>query len=74
MMKALNLKLVVLLEYQNIKNIFTKGYVLNWSEVFVIATIKNRGHMSLVISEEKKLLEHFTKKEMQKSKSKRILC
>ena len=40
----------------------------------MIAKIKNRGHMLLVISEEKKLLERFTKKEMQKSKSKRIFC
>ena len=33
---------MVLLEYQNIKNIFAKCYVPNWSEeVFVIKRIKN---------------------------------
>ena len=31
-----------MLEYQNIKNIFAKGYVRNWSEeVFVIKKVKN---------------------------------
>ena len=41
-MKVLNLKLVIMLEYQNKKNIFTKGYVPNWSEeFFVIKKVKN---------------------------------
>ena len=46
--------------------IFAKGYVLNWSEeVFVNKKVKKalcRGHISLVILTEKKLLEPFTKK------------
>ena len=39
--KVLNLQLVILLEYQNIK-IFAKGYVPKWSEeAFVIKKVKN---------------------------------
>ena len=30
--KVLNVKLVILLEYQKYKNIFPKGYTTNWSE------------------------------------------
>ena len=62
-----NLKLVLLLEYQNIKKIFAKGYVPNWSEeVFLIKKVKNTvpGHMLLVILTEKKLV--FTKKNCKK--------
>ena len=47
------------------KNIFSKGYIPNWSEkVFVIKKAKNQfhGHMLLMISMVKKLLEHFMKK------------
>ena len=40
--KIVNLKLVIMLEFQNIKNIFAKGYLPNWSEeVFVVSKIKN---------------------------------
>ena len=40
--KILNLKLVILLEYQNIKTLFTIGCTPNWSqEVFVIKKVKN---------------------------------
>ena len=39
-MKIINLKLVILLEYKNIKKIFAKGYVQNCSEkVFVIKKV-----------------------------------
>ena len=39
--KLPNLKLVLMLEYQNIKILNMKGYVLNWSEdVFVIKKVK----------------------------------
>ena len=31
MIKILNLKLVIFLEYQKYKNIFAKGYVPSWS-------------------------------------------
>ena len=47
------------------KNIFAKGYTPNWSEeVFVISKIKIQlhGHMLLMISMVKKLLEHFMKR------------
>ena len=47
------------------KNVFAKGYMRNWSEeVFVISKIKKKfhGHMLLMISMVKKLLEHFMKK------------
>ena len=47
------------------KNIFAKGYTPNWSEeVFVISKIKIQlhGHMLLMISMVKKLLELFMKK------------
>ena len=51
------------------KNIFAKGYVLNWSEeFFVIRKVKTlcRGHMLLVILMEKKCFERFTKKNCKK--------
>ena len=47
------------------KNIFTRGYIPNWSEeVFVITKVKTlfRGHILLVILKMKKLLERFTKR------------
>ena len=47
-----NLKLVLLLEYQNIKNIFAKGYVPNWSEeVFLIKKVKNAVPWTYVITD-----------------------
>ena len=40
--KILNLKFVIMLENQNIKNIFAKYYIPNWSEeVFVIKRLKS---------------------------------
>ena len=51
------------------KNIFTKGYVPNWSEeVFLLQKLKIlfRGHMLLVILKTKKLLERFMKKNCKK--------
>ena len=47
------------------KKSFAKGYTPNWSEeVFVIKKLKMQfhGHMLLMISTVKKLLEHFMKK------------
>ena len=47
------------------KNIFGKGYNPNWSgEVFVVSKIKIQffGHMLLMVSMVKKLLEHSMKK------------
>ena len=52
MINILNLKLVILLEYQKIKNIFAKGFVPNWSEeVFVIKKVKNTVPRTYVISD-----------------------
>ena len=52
MIKIVNQKLVVLLEYQNIKDIFAKVYVPNWSEeVFVNKKIKNTVPWAYVISD-----------------------
>ena len=49
--KILNLKLVILLEHQNLKH-FGKGYVWNWSEeVFVIKKVKNTVPWAYVISD-----------------------
>ena len=48
MMSLLSLKLVILLEYQNI---FAKGYTPNWSEeVFVIKKFKNTVPWTYVIN------------------------
>ena len=52
MIKILNLKLVILLEHQNIKINFAKSYVPNWSEeVFVIKNVKNIKTWTYVISD-----------------------
>ena len=49
--KVVNLKLVVLLEYQNIETIFAKEYVRNSSaEVFHITKVKNTDSWTYVIS------------------------
>ena len=49
------------------KNIFSKGYVPNWSEkVFVITNVKNAVPWTLVILKAKKLLERFMKKNCKK--------
>ena len=49
--KVLNLKLVIILEYDNI-NIFAKGYVPNWSEKdFVIKKVRNIVPWTYVISD-----------------------
>ena len=70
MIEILNLKLVILLGYQNIKNIFAKGYFPNWSEeVLVIKRIKNNVLCTYVISDFKgnEIAGKFFKKELQKT-------
>ena len=48
----LNLKLVIVSEYRNTKNIFAKGYTQNWSEeIFIINKIKNRIPWTYVVSD-----------------------
>ena len=61
-MKIVNQKLVVLLEYQNIKDIFAKVYVPNWSEeVFVNKKVKNTVLWAYVISDLKGTLMQIWK-------------
>ena len=66
--KILNLKLVILLEHQNLKH-FGKGYVRNWSEeVFVIKKVKNTVPWTYVVSDLKgeELVGTFYEKELNK--------
>ena len=52
MIKILNLKLVILLEYQNIKSFFAKFYIPNWSEKgYVIKKFKNTVQSTYAISD-----------------------
>ena len=74
MIKILNFKLVIMLEYQNKKNIFAKGYTTNWSrEVFVISKI-NHGRWTYVINdlshEHIRTMEDFMKKNRKKTNQK----
>ena len=61
MIKILNLKLVIMLEYQNIKVFLQKVTSI------LVRRILFRGHMLLMILTEKKLLEVFNEKELQKT-------
>ena len=64
-----------MLEYQNIKKMFPKGYVPNWSkEVFVITKDKNTFPWAYVISalKDEEIAGMFYKKELQKKWSKRV--
>ena len=57
------------------ENIFAKGYIPNWyEEDFAIKKIKNTVPWTFVISilTEKKLLDHFTKKQLQKTNKKEL--
>ena len=57
------------------KNIFAKGYTPNWSEeVFVVIKLKIEflGHMLLMISVVKKVLERFMKKNYKRLISKNL--
>ena len=68
-------KLTIFLEYQNIKNIFAKGYVPNWSDkVFVIAKVKNTAPWKNVISDlnRKKLLKCSAKNNRKKPNQKQF--
>ena len=70
MIKMLNFKLVIMLEYQN-KNIFAKGYTPKWSEeVFVIS--KNILPRTQVINDliVEEIIGTFYEKELQKMNQK----
>ena len=63
MIKIQNLKLAIMLEYQNVK-MRLQGYTPNWSaENYGIKKVKNTVSWTLMILilMEKKFLEHFTK-------------
>ena len=69
MIKILNLKLVILLEYQNIKTFLQKAmFQIGVKKFLRLKNLKTlcRGHMLLVILKVRKLLEHFTKKNWKK--------
>ena len=75
MMEILNLKLVILVEYQHIK-IFLQyaKFQIGCEEVFLIKTVKKklfRGHILTVFLKAKKLQESFTKRNC-KNKSRRV--
>ena len=67
-MKILDLKLVIMWEYQKYKNIFAKGCTPNWLEkVFVIKEVKNTVPWTYLISDHngQGIFEAFYEKEMQ---------
>ena len=68
MMKILNLKLVILLEYQNIKTFLQKLIFQIGLRKFLLQKLKILlcGHMLLVILKVKELLVLFMKKNCQK--------
>ena len=75
MIKILNLKLVILLEYQNIKTFLQKAMFQISLKKFFLLKVKIAVLWTSVISDlknEKKLSEHFTKKELQKTNQKEL--
>ena len=69
MIKILNLRLVTLLEYQNIKTFLQKAmFQIGLKMFLLLQKLKTlfRGHMLLVILKVKKFLGHFTKKNCKK--------
>ena len=71
-MMILNFKLVFIEEYQNRKNIFTKGYISNWSEEVFLIKINYHKHMLLMLLMGKKLLERFKKMNCKKQIKKNL--
>ena len=69
MMKIINLKLVIQLEYQNIKRFLQKTiFQIDLKKFLSLQKLKIlfHGHMLLVILKVKQLLERFTKKNYKK--------
>ena len=65
MIKILNLKLVILIEYKNIKTFLQKAiFQIGLKKFLLLQKLKILfcGHMLLVILKVKELLERFTKK------------
>ena len=64
---------MILLEYQNLKNIFAKGYTTNWwEEVFVIKKAKNTVLLTFVINDlnGEEIVGTFYENELQKTNKK----
>ena len=73
MVKILNLELVILLEYQNIKRLLQKAlFQIGLKKIFLLEKLKIlfREHMLLVILNAKRLLERFIKKNFKKTNKK----
>ena len=69
MMKIINLKLVIQLEYQNIKRFLQKAiFQIDLKKFLLLQKLKIlfHGHMLLVILKVKQLLERFAKKNYKK--------
>ena len=69
MMKILNLKLVIFLEYQNIKTFLQKVlFQISLKKILLLQTLRIllRGHILLVILKVKKLPKRFTKNNCKK--------
>ena len=72
MIKILNLKLVIILEYQNTKNIFAERYTPSWSEeVFLIKEVKNTVPLTNVINDlnGEEIIGTFHEKELQEKET-----
>ena len=72
---VLNLKLVILLEYQNIKTFLQKAmFQIDLKKFLLLQKLKTlfREHMLLVILKAKKLLERFAKKNCKKQVKKSL--
>ena len=65
MMKILNLRFLILVEYQNMKTSMFQIALKKFSLLKMLKTL-SRGHMLLAILKAKKSLEHFTKKNCKK--------
>ena len=71
----LNLKFVILLEYQNIKTFLQKSMIqIGWKKFLLLQKLKIllHGYMLLVILKVKKLLKRFTKKNCKKQVNKSL--
>ena len=69
MMKIINLKLMIQLEYQNIKRFLQKAiFQIDLKKFLLLQKLKIlfHGHMLLVILKVKQLLERFTNKNYKK--------
>ena len=72
-MKILNVKLVILLKYQNIKAYLQEAMFRSWSEeVFVIKKVKNTVPWTYVISDlnREKIVGAISEKELQETNQK----